>query len=280
MVVLVTGANGQLGQALQFIAPQYPEIQFHFLGSDTLDITNPDAIDTAFKKIKPDYCINAAAYTAVDKAESETEKAHLINVSGAKNIAEACHNHATTLLHISTDFVFDGKKSTPYSETDSTNPQGIYGATKREGEIAIGQTMQAYFIIRTSWLYSQFGNNFMKTMLRLGKEKTELNVVNDQIGTPTHAVDLAAMLVDIIKSNSHNYGIYNFSNQGSISWYDFAKKIFELNNISIALHPIPTEQYPTPAQRPKYSVLDKSKIKSEFKVMIPTWDQALESHSK
>lgn len=280
MVVLVTGANGQLGQALQFIAPKYAEIQFHFCSSSELDISNLESVVSAFEKVKPQFCINAAAYTAVDKAETETEKAHLINAKGAKNVAEICNRYATTLLHVSTDFVFDGNQNTPYTEDDSTNPQGVYGATKRAGELEIMQTMKAYFIIRTSWLYSQFGNNFMKTMLRLGQEKTELNVVDDQIGTPTHAVDLAEMLVKIIRSDSRNYGIYHFSNEGSISWYDFAKKIFELNNITINLHPIPTTQYPTPAKRPKYSVLDKSKIKKEFQTTIQTWDKALESHSK
>lgn len=278
MVVLVTGANGQLGQSLQFIAPNYPEIQFHFLNSAELDVSNLNSIASAFKQVKPHFCINAAAYTAVDKAESETDKAHLINTIGPRNIAEACRSYDTTLLHISTDFVFDGNQNTPYTEEDLTNPQGVYGTTKRDGELEIIQATKAYFIIRTSWLYSQFGNNFMKTMLRLGNEKTELNVVNDQIGTPTHAVDLAEILVKIIKSNSQNYGVYHFSNEGSISWYDFAQKIFTLNKVAISLHPIPTSQYPTPAKRPMYSVLDKFKIKTEFKTTIPTWDKSLVSH--
>ena len=275
MVVLATGASGQLGRALQFIAPQYSNIQFHFLGSDALDITNQDAVVAIFKNIKPDYCINAAAFTAVDKAESEAEKAHLINVTGAKNIAEACRLHKVTLLHISTDFVFDGKKTTPYTETDTTAPQGVYGASKREGEIAISQTTEAYFIIRTSWLYSQFGNNFMKTMLRLGKEKTELNVVNDQIGTPTHALDLAAMLLKMIESQSQNYGIYHFSNEGIITWYDFAIAIKELSGSKCKVNPITTSQYPLPAKRPAYAVLDKTKIQRTFGITVKDWRQSL-----
>ena len=198
MVVLVTGANGQLGQALQFIAGNYPEITFVFCDSKKLDITNADSIDAIFQEVKPDFCINAAAYTAVDKAESEPEKAYLINVSGAENVAIACKAHTTTLLHVSTDFVFDGTKTTPYTEEDIPNPTGIYGQTKLEGEKAIQAIFEHYYIIRTSWVYSQFGANFMKTMLRLGSERDTLSVVNDQIGTPTHAVDLAEALVQII----------------------------------------------------------------------------------
>lgn len=279
MTVLVTGANGQLGQALQFIAGNYPEMTFHFCSSANLNIVQKESIEKAFQSIKPDFCINAAAYTAVDKAETETEKAHAVNAAGVKNLAEVCHDFNTTLIHISTDFVFDGNKETPYKETDSTNPQGFYGQTKLEGESEILKLSLKYFIIRTSWVYSQFGNNFMKTMLRLAREREELGVVNDQIGTPTHAVDLAEAIVKIIQSNSKNYGIYNFSNEGTASWYDFAKKIFEINGVTIHLNPIPTTDFPTPAKRPKYSVLDKSKIKDEFKIGIAPWDEALKKHS-
>jgi len=275
MVVLVTGANGQLGQALRFIAPEYPEIQFHFYGSDQLNITDKDAVATAFEILKPSFCVNAAAYTAVDKAETDIENAKAINATGPKILAEACHQFATTLIHVSTDFVFDGTKNTPYTEEDATNPQGVYGLTKREGELEIEGKATAYFIIRTSWLYSEFGNNFMKTMLRLAKERSSLNVVSDQIGTPTHAIDLAQLIVKVILSNSKNYGIYHFSNEGSASWFDFAKKIFEINNVAIALGAITTEEYPTPAKRPKYSVLDKTKIKAEFKTSIKSWEEAL-----
>jgi dTDP-4-dehydrorhamnose reductase len=279
MVVLVTGANGQLGQAIQSISGNYPEIDFVFCDSSSLDITNLDTVNQVFEKVKPNYCINAAAYTAVDKAESEQDKAISINVIGAKNLAETCKENNTILLHVSTDFVFDGNKSTPYSEEDIPNPTGVYGQTKLDGEKAIQETLDKYYIIRTSWVYSQFANNFMKTMIRLGSERDSLSVVNDQIGTPTNAVDLGEVLIKIVSSNfqlpTSNFGIYNFSNEGHCSWYDFAKKIFEVNNIAIDLSPIPTTSYPTPAKRPAYSVLDKSKIKKAFDLQINNWEDSL-----
>lgn len=275
MVVLVTGANGQLGQSLQFIASKYPELHFVFFSSSDLDITSLEGCEAVFSKIKPNYCINAAAYTAVDKAESEPEKAHLINVVGAQNLAEACKKNNTVLLHISTDFVFDGNKNSPYSEDDTPNPTGIYGQTKLDGEKAIQSVFEKYYIIRTSWVYSQFGNNFMKTMLRVASERDSISVVNDQIGTPTNAVDLADALAKIIISNKNAFGVYNFSNEGQCSWYGFAKKIFEINNINIELKQIPTSAYPTPAKRPAYSVLDKTKIKTAFGIEIKNWEESL-----
>lgn len=275
MVVIITGANGQLGQALQSISGNYPEIDFVFCDSTRLDISDLNNIKQAFKEFKPHYCINAAAYTAVDKAESEPEKAQLINVVGAKNLAEVCKEIYIILLHVSTDFVFDGEKITPYNEEDSPNPTGVYGQTKLDGEKVIQETFDNYFIIRTSWVYSQFGNNFMKTMLRLASERDSLSVVSDQIGTPTNAVDLAEALIKIIKSNIKAFGVYNFSNEGQCSWYDFAKKIFEINKIKIDLQPIPTSSYPTPAKRPSYSVLDKSKIKEVFGVEVLDWEKSL-----
>jgi dTDP-4-dehydrorhamnose reductase len=278
MVVVVTGANGQLGQALQFIAGNYPEIHFHFYASSALDIVEKTSIEKTFQEINPDFCVNAAAYTAVDKAENDSEKAYAVNVTGCKNLAETCKDFNTTLIHISTDFVFDGDSEIPYTETDSTNPQGVYGQTKRDGENAIRKIFDDYFIVRTSWVYSQFGNNFMKTMLRLAAERSSLGVVDDQIGTPTHAIDLAKAIVKIISSGSKNFGIYNFSNEGIASWYDFAKRIFEINNVKIDLKPIPTTAFPTPAKRPKYSVLDKSKIKAEFNMAIDSWEIALEKY--
>jgi dTDP-4-dehydrorhamnose reductase len=282
MVVLVTGANGQLGQAIQHIAKSYLNLNFVFCNSTDLDISNKENCQAVFHKIKPDFCINAAAYTAVDKAESEQDKAELINVIGAKNLAETCNEFDTKLIHISTDFVFDGSNDKPYSETDIPNPKGVYGQTKLDGEKAIQAVFSKYYIIRTSWVYSQFGNNFMKTMLRLASERTSLSVVNDQMGTPTNAVDLAEALVQIILNNNqqptaNHFGTYHFSNEGQCSWYDFAKKIFEINNVSIDLSAIPTEQFPTPAERPKYSVLDKSKIKSTFGLPIKTWEESLKS---
>jgi dTDP-4-dehydrorhamnose reductase len=285
MVVLVTGANGQLGQSLQFISANYPQIDFVFCSSSELDITNLENCNAVFSNYKPNYCINTAAYTAVDKAESEAEKAYAINVTGAKNLALVSKEYDTILLHVSTDFVFDGDSSklgmtNGYTEEDVPNPTGVYGQTKLDGEKAIKETFENYFIIRTSWVYSQFGNNFMKTMLRLASERDSLSVVNDQIGTPTNAVDLAEALVKIISTSYHelrtsNFGIYNFSNEGQCSWYDFAKEIFENNGIKIDLKPIPTTSFPTPAKRPAYSVLDKSKIKKTFKIEILDWNESL-----
>lgn len=289
MVVLVTGSSGQLGQSLQFIAPNYPQINFVFCDSKKLDITNLENCNQVFDQYKPNFCINAAAYTAVDKAESEPEKAFAINVTGAKNLAEVSKKFDTILLHISTDFVFDGNRDVtssavelPYTEIDIPNPTGVYGQTKLDGEKEIQKIWNKHFIIRTSWVYSQFGNNFMKTMLRLASERDTISVVNDQIGTPTNAVDLAEVLVKIILTDyrqptTDNFGIYNFSNEGQCSWYDFAKKIFEINNISINLLPIPTTSFPTPAKRPSFSVLDKSKIKTFFGIEIKNWKESLDT---
>ena len=283
MVVLVTGANGQLGQSLQFIAPNYLELHFVFCSSIDLDISNLENCQSVFSKIKPNYCINAAAYTAVDKAESEPEKAYLINVIGARNVAEVCKTHNTILLHTSTDFVFEGNATKPYTENDIPNPTGVYGQTKLDGEKAVQLVFENYYIIRTSWVYSQFGNNFMKTMLRLASERDSISVVNDQIGTPTNAIDLAEVLIKIIifsslsfgEGRGEAFGVYNFSNEGQCSWYDFAKKIFEINNCTIDLKPIPTSSFPTPVKRPKFSVLDKSKIKQVFGIEIKGWEERL-----
>ena len=296
MVVLVTGANGQLGQAIQSVVGKHPSIDFVFCTSSELNITDKVNCETVFKKYKPQFCINAAAYTAVDKAESEPEKAFAINVTGAQNLAEVCKIHDTILLHVSTDFVFDAKfvdgiayydsqlrlplkSEKGLTETDVPFPAGIYGLTKLQGEQAIESTWKKHFIIRTSWVYSQFANNFMKTMLRLASERESLSVVSDQIGTPTNAVDLAECLLTIITFCQTEpvevFGIYNFSNEGQCSWYDFAKEIFKVNNISINLQPIPTSAYPTPAKRPAYSVLDKSKIKKVFGIEIKDWKESL-----
>ncbi len=279
MVVLVTGTNGQLGQSLQFISGNYPEINFVFFSSAELDITNLENCKSIFTKYNPTFCINTAAYTAVDKAETEVEKAEQINAIGAQNIAEVCKENNTILIHISTDFVFDGNSNIPYIEKDIPNPSGVYGQTKLEGEIAIQNTWEKHFIIRTSWVYSQFGNNFMKTMLRLSSERETLSVVNDQIGTPTNAVDLAETILKIICHSElvseSNFGTYNFSNEGQCSWYDFANEIFKQTKIDIDLKPISTEAYPTAAKRPKYSVLDKSKIKEVFGISILDWKTSL-----
>lgn len=294
MVILVTGANGQLGQAIQSISKNYSEIDFVFCSSSELDITNFENCQLVFDKYKPNFCINAAAYTAVDKAESEPAKAFDINANGPENLATICKQYNTILLHISTDFVFDAyfsdgiayydrelrlplKSRLGLQETDVPFPSGVYGLTKLQGEQAIQSIFDRYFIIRTSWVYSQFGNNFMKTMLRLASERDSLNVVDDQIGTPTNAVDLAEVLIKIIQSSNYQsaFGIYNFSNEGQCSWYDFANEIFHQKGIKIDLKPIPTSAYPTPAKRPAYSVLDKTKIKNTFNLEIKNWQMSL-----
>ncbi|MFP5437632.1 MAG: dTDP-4-dehydrorhamnose reductase [Bacteroidia bacterium] len=275
--VLVTGGNGQLGQALKKSSEAYPEIDFSFYGSAEADVTDIDSLKTQFDAVKPEFCINAAAYTAVDKAESEPEKAGLINVQGAANLAEVCNSFGTTLLHVSTDFVFDGTGTQPYVETDTTNPVSVYGTTKLGGEEAIIAVADKYFIIRTSWVYSEFANNFYKTMLRVGIPGATVKVVSDQVGSPTNANDLAGALISIIKSGSTAYGIYHYSGEGQCSWYDFAKEIFAVNKINVDLHAIPTASYPTPAQRPAYSVMDKSKIKNEFGIATPHWKERLKS---
>ena len=286
MVVLVTGANGQLGQSIQFIANKYPKIQFVYTDFQEMDITNIESCQAVFSEHKPQFCINTAAYTAVDKAQSEPEKAHLINAVGAEILAKVCKEFDTILLHISTDFIFSGENRVtssgvemPYLETNTPNPQSVYGQTKLDGELAIQKNWEKHFIIRTSWVYSQFANNFMKTMLRLASERDSLSVVSDQIGTPTNAVDLAEVLVKIItehsKLNTEHFGVYNFSNEGQCSWYDFANEIFQQKGISIDLNPIPTSAYPTPAKRPAFSVLNKSKIKTTFPIAITDWKTSL-----
>ena len=282
MVILVVGGHGQLGQALQSIEKEFPEETFIFTDSDTLNILNLQEINSAFEQFKPDYCINASAYTAVDKAESELQLAQAINVEGVENLATVCKTYQTVLFHISTDFVFDGSKKTPYTEQDIPNPKSVYGQTKLDGEKVIQICTEQYYIIRTSWLYSKFANNFMKTMLRLATERDTLSIVNDQIGTPTQAVDLAEVIMVIINYHKNhqyqpNYGLYHFSNEGQCSWFEFAEAIFKKNDITIHLNPIPTSAYPTPAQRPFYSVLDKSKIKNTFGIHIKKWEESLQS---
>lgn len=278
MVIAVTGASGQLGQAIKKVSENHSGHQFHFFSSAQVDITQKETIENAWAEIKPDFCINAAAYTAVDKAESEPELAYAINAEGVKNLAEVCQNHQTVLIHISTDFVFDGQSDKPYLETDLTQPQGVYGASKLAGEQAVAAICKKHFIVRTSWLYSQFGHTFLKTMLRLAAEKPEVRVVNDQIGSPTHALDLAKALLTMISRPSSNYGIYHFSNQDQTSWFGFAQKIFEVYHLTTPLYPIPTSDYPTPAKRPAFSVMNTTKIQKEFQIEIPTWQVALEKY--
>lgn len=285
--ILVTGSLGQLGRCLQDISNQYSDFEYKFVDIDELDICDAKQIPHFFHDFKPDFCINTAAYTAVDKAEEDTQKAFDVNANGAKNLAESCLEYNTVLIHISTDFVFDGAKTTPYKESDFPNPISVYGDSKWEGEKHIQSILPKHFIIRTSWLYSPYGSNFVKTMLRLAETRTELSVVNDQIGTPTNAYDLAYAIMHIIskhilfeqrKQLIDFYGTYHFSNEGYCSWFDFAKKIFETNNIKMDLQPIPTSNYPTPAKRPIYSVLDKTKITNIFGLEVKNWEESLKTH--
>jgi len=274
--VLVTGAGGQLGLSIKSISDGYKDvISFTFCRSAQLNITDDEAVGEHFKYNNYDYCINCAAYTNVDGAETNVALANAINGLGAKNVALAWKNNRTTLIHISTDFVFSGAQSHPYTEEDSTEPLGVYGQSKLRGEQEIINQLSNYYIIRTSWLYSEFGNNFMKSMLRLGRERDQLSVVNDQVGTPTYAVDLASFILELIKNNIGKYGIYHYSNEGVASWYDFAKAIFQEAHISLDLKPIPSSEYPLPAKRPSYSVMNKSKVKENFKINLPHWQDSL-----
>ncbi|WP_293752509.1 dTDP-4-dehydrorhamnose reductase [uncultured Paraglaciecola sp.] len=279
--ILVTGSSGQLGQSLKMIAKDYSDYGFTFAQREQLDLSNGKSITAFFKQNKFDLIINCAAYTAVDKAESEPELADKINHIAVKQLAELAKQYNTKLIHISTDYVFNGQNYKPYIETDEVAPQSVYGETKLKGEQALLAEMpNSALIIRTSWVYSEYGNNFVKTMLRLGKERDALNVIFDQIGTPTYAHDLAQAIMAIVSSDTFkqanvNSEIYHYSNEGVCSWYDFSKTIFELSNINCDVSPIETKDYPTPAMRPHYSLLNKAKIKHEFNLSIPYWKESL-----
>ena len=274
--ILVTGGNGQLASCIKDVEKQYDDLNIIYTDHLELDICELNQIQTFFKSNPQiNYCINCAAYTAVDKAETEAEKAFEINATGAKNLAQVCNDHDAILIHVSTDFVFDGEKNEPYTETDAANPISVYGASKLQGEVEIQQALKEYFIIRTSWLYSEYGNNFMKTMLRLAETRDGISVVSDQIGTPTYAGDLAEIIIQIINTKTEKYGIYHYSNEGVASWFEFAKEIFKLTKNKIKVNPIPSIEYLTPAKRPKYSVLDKKKIIDVFKIDIPFWRDSL-----
>lgn len=273
--VLVTGAGGQLGQCIQNIGRQFPSLNFFFADKNTLDITDINEVLNFFATHVLDWCINSAAYTGVDQAEIEHEKVFKINAMGAKNMAIACQKYHVKMVQISTDFVFDGLKTIPYTELDETIPQNVYGESKLKGENEITQILDEHFIIRTSWLYSEYGNNFMKTMLHLSKEKDELNIINDQFGTPTYAGDLAQIILQIIENNSKKYGTYHYSNEGFATWFDFAEAIFELRMTDVIVKPILTKDYISLAKRPKYSVLDTTKISLEMNLKIPHWKDSL-----
>jgi dTDP-4-dehydrorhamnose reductase len=274
--VLVTGAHGQLGMELNFLSSLLETHSFTFVSHQDLDITDEAAVRELFAKQKFEVLINTAAYTAVDKAESDRETAFKINAEAPGMLAKVCKENSCRFVHFSTDFVFDGTISRPLLETDTTNPLGVYGETKLEGEKLVLENNADALIIRTSWVYSSFGNNFVKTILRLCKEREQLNVIYDQVGTPTYARDLAAAVINIIRSDNWHSGIYNYSNEGVASWYDFAIAIRDMAGLHTNINPIETAQYPTPAQRPKYSVLNKASFKQVFGQTIPYWRNSLE----
>jgi dTDP-4-dehydrorhamnose reductase len=273
--IIVFGASGQLGQCLQFVSQAKKIDTIHFLPEQAANILDQAMLQDIFQQYKPAYCINCAAYTAVDKAEEEVDLARKINRDGARNLAQWCRDYDTTLIHISTDFVFAGDGNQPLSENAEASPINVYGLTKLEGEQAIQGLTDRYFILRTSWLYSEYGNNFVKTMLRLGQEKEELRVIWDQLGTPTYAIDLATCILEIIACGNQDYGIYHYSNEGATSWYDFAQAIFELSPAPVKVLPVRTTEFVTKAIRPPFSVMDKTKIKNTLKIGIPYWRDSL-----
>jgi dTDP-4-dehydrorhamnose reductase len=282
ITVLITGAQGQVGNEFRFLSFTHPQFRFIMTDVENLDITKPQQVMRFFEHNTPQYVVNCAAYTAVDKAETNIPMATRINVNGARNIAKACKALDINMIHISTDYVYHNNQNTPFKETDKTSPQSIYAKTKLRGDIAALKFNPKTLVLRTSWVYGIYGHNFVKTMLRLGKEREQLNVVFDQIGTPTNARDLARTVLHII-ADIHNQkvtaeearGIFHYSNEGVTSWYDFTKAIFEIAQIDCVLNPIETAQYPTPAQRPPFSVLNKEKIKRIFEVKIPYWRDSL-----
>ncbi len=289
MRILVTGKNGQLGRSIHKVISANSEIdndygsnEFIFVGRRELDLSNDSNINHYFNNNnKFDIIINCAAYTAVDKAEEESELANKINHLAVKKIAEIANKQESKLIHISTDYVFDGESNKLYTETDITNPINVYGKTKLAGEKALQDIMSTdAIIIRTSWVYSEYGNNFVKTMLRLGKERNELSVVSDQIGSPTYATDLAEVILGIINNKDYqdknqSTQVCHYSNEGEISWYEFAKEIFKLAEVDCKVSPITTEQYPTPARRPMNTIMDKNKITKAFSVDTPDWKKSL-----
>jgi len=280
MNILVTGSNGQLGSEIKDVSASYKSFRFFFMDLPALDICNSSQLDLFIAKNKIHTVINCAAYTAVDAAEENAVIAEQINGAGVLNLVHALTKVNGKLIHISTDYVFDGNVFLPYQESDKTNPTGVYGKTKRNGELAVINGDIDGIVIRTSWLYSAYGTNFVKTMQRLGKERNELNVIYDQLGTPTNASDLAKTCLDILayskETNINAKGnVYHYSNEGVASWYDFAKSIMELGKIDCEVIPIETKDYPTAAKRPHFSVLNKAKIKNDFEIEIPYWRASL-----
>ena len=273
--VLLTGANGQLGRCIKDAASDFPQCDIFFASRQELDIEDHAGVQDFFRNNTFDYCINTAAYTNVEKAENESDAAYSLNAKAVKNLAEACNENDTALIHISTDYVFDGKSSRPYKETDTTNPINVYGASKLLGEQYIQSTCHKHFIIRTSWLYSQYGHNFLNTILNHAKLSRDLTITTEQTGTPTNANDLAGFVLSIIQSGSTDYGLYHFSNEGEATWYEFAKKILEFSGQLETINLAETNHYATAANRPEYSILNKSKICKTFNVTMLDWNDSL-----
>ncbi|VBB45729.1 dTDP-4-dehydrorhamnose reductase [uncultured Paludibacter sp.] len=275
MKILITGSNGQLGNEIRVISANYPQHQFFFTDVAELDICDKSAIKNFISENKIEAIINCAAYTAVDKAEDDVELCYKINRDAVKNLGETAQEFGLKIIHVSTDYVFDGTNHIPYTEEMEVKPLGVYGKSKQEGEKVLQESCADAVIVRTSWLYSSFGNNFVKTMLKLGRERDELNVIFDQIGTPTYAQDLADALLKIISSEKIIPGIYHFSNEGVCSWYDFTKSIHKIAGISCNVNPIESKDYPAKVTRPHYSVLNKAKIKRIYGIKIPHWEESL-----
>ncbi|MBQ0735333.1 dTDP-4-dehydrorhamnose reductase [Aquimarina celericrescens] len=273
--VLITGSSGQLGQCLKKIEKDYPAFDIYFTDSKTLDITQKDQLNNLLSEIKFDYIINCAAYTNVEQAEKEPERAFMVNAQGVKNIAEICKDHHVVLIHISTDYVFDGKKKTPYTEEDIPNPINVYGKSKLEGEKYIQEILENYFIIRTSWLYSEFGHNFFKTIQKKSKTEKELTITTSETGTPTNANNLARFIFDLVGLRTSKYGIYHYGNQGEATWYDFAREILSVLGKLDTIKLKKTDNYPTFAQRPKFSILNNTKIKKTFLIHPIEWRNSL-----
>jgi len=274
--ILITGSNGQLGNEMQQAATRYPAFQFIYTDVEDLDICDKAALDAFVKANAVNVIVNCAAYTAVDKAEDDVDLCYKINAEAVRNIGEVAHQNGLKVVHVSTDYVFDGTNHVPYAEDQPVSPNTVYGKSKLAGEQALMETCEQAVIIRTAWLYSSFGNNFVKTMLKLGTERDSLNVIFDQIGTPTYAADLANTILNVINHESFVPGIYHFSDEGVCSWYDFTKTIHRIAGITCDVRPIETKDYPARTPRPHYSVLNKAKIKATYGITIPHWEESLE----
>lgn len=274
--ILLTGANGQIGRELQEAVINYPDFEMIAADRALLDITEENAVKAYFDDYQIDICINCAAYTAVDKAEENSEQAYLINKTAVGHLANICKERNIQLIHFSTDYVYHNDQNHPFKEEDETAPKSVYATSKLEGEQLAFAKYPECMVIRTSWVYSYYGHNFVKTMLRLGAERNHLSVVFDQIGTPTYAYDIAHAVLQILSKGQGIAGLYHYSNEGVTSWYDFAVAIFEINELSCKVTPIESKDYPTPAKRPPFSVLNKEKIKTAFQLDIPHWRLSLQ----